>query len=116
MSGSHDGIAPLWTEPTPPEGGLEKMVRVQVEKLRTLGYIEEHHSAKVELAIVAARDIDRSTGKGAPSGRANLLRVMNEILETLPQPEQASQDALTTALQFILDDGEEVQARAGTGS
>lgn len=78
--------------PSAPPGVLEKAVDAQVKKLRELGYIEDHHAALVELARVTARDIDRSFGRGAPSGRANLLRVMNEVLESLPQPEAASSD------------------------
>jgi len=81
-----------------PEGSLEASVVEQIAALRRLGYIEPHHAAQVQLALVAARDIDWSTGRGAPSGRANLLRVMNEILERLPQPVAASTDKLSEIL------------------
>ena len=86
------------------EGSLEEAVRMQVEALQSLGYIESHHAAQVQLAVVAARDIDHSTGRGAPSGRANLLRVMNEILEGLPQPVAASADKLQEVLMILKAD------------
>lgn len=96
--------------PKYPTGSLEKAVNEQVASLQSLGYIEPHHAAKVELALVTARDIDRSYGRGAPSGRANLLRVMNEILETIPQPEAASADKLAEVVAALRDsdDDEEV--------
>lgn len=78
--------------------------RRQLAQLAKLGYIEEHHAGKVQLALAAARDIDRSQGRGAPSGRANLYRVMNEILETIPQPEAASKDALDATLEAMMHD------------
>ena len=86
------------------EGSLEHAVMLQVEALERLGYIEDHHKAQVMLAVVAARDIDHSTGRGAPSGRANLLRVMNEILERLPQPVAASLDKLSEVLLILKAD------------
>lgn len=92
-------------------GSMEKAVHAQVEVLRRLSYIEPHHAAQVELALHAARDLDRSVGRGAPSGRANLLRVMNEILESLPQPEAASKDALDGVLELLLADDDELAAR-----
>lgn len=88
-------------EGSAPEGTLQHSVALQVRALQTMGYIEEHHAAQVHLALVAARDIDMSTGRGAPSGRANLLRVMNEILERLPQPEAASVDKLGEVLTVL---------------
>jgi hypothetical protein len=88
-------------------GSLEESVRKQVARLRELGYIEGHHDGLVELAIVTARDIDRSFGRGAPSGRANLLRVMNEILDALPQPETASRDTLDEAIAAMRADSDD---------
>lgn len=93
--------------PTPPSGSLERSVRDQVTKLEQLGYIEAHHAGLVELALVTARDIDRSFGKGAPSGRANLLRVMKEIFEILPQPETASKDTLDELVAALRSDGDD---------
>jgi hypothetical protein len=98
---------PGFEQPTPPVGPLEAAVTAQVDKLTELGYIESHHAGQVELAKVTARDIDRSFGKGAPSGRANLLRVMNEILETLPQPEAASKDKLDEVVEALRHDDED---------
>ena len=96
--------------PGVPEVGSDESVyeatRRQLQQLAKLGYIEEHHAGKVQLALAAARDIDRSQGRGAPSGRANLYRVMNEILETIPQPEAASKDALDATLQAMMHDDE----------
>jgi hypothetical protein len=99
------------------EGGdlVTTAVTAQVAALRSLGYIEDHHAGQVALALAAARDIDRSFGRGAPSGRANLLRVMNEILESLPQPETASKDKLDQVLQVILsEEGADDEVRATT--
>jgi len=96
-------------------GSMEKAIGRQVDVLRRLGYIEDHHAGQVELALHTARDVDRSFGKGAPSGRANLLRVMNEILESLPHPEAASRDKLDEVVQALLaddDDTESVHHRA----
>jgi hypothetical protein len=88
----------------PPAGDLETHVQKQITKLQALGYIEDHHAGLVQLALVTARDIDRSFGKGAPSGRANLLRVMNEVLSTLPQPEAASRDSLEQVVAALRSD------------
>lgn len=90
--------------PKLPIGKLEAAVNDQVQKLRDLGFIEQHHAGLVELALVTARDIDHSVGRGAPSGRANLLRVMNEILEGMPQPAAASRDALDDVVRAMKDD------------
>lgn len=90
--------------PRPGAGELEKAVKRQLDKLRDLSYIEEHHAGLVQLALSAARDVDRSEGRGAPSGRANLLRVMNEILAAVPQPEAASKDALDAVLDAMRHD------------
>lgn len=79
-------------------------MRRQIAQLVKLGYIEEHHVGKVQLALTVAADIDRSGSRGAPSGRANLYRVMNEILETIPQPEAASKDALDATLEAMRHD------------
>ena len=86
----------------------------QIEALHRLGYIEPHHAGQVQLALVAARDIDWSTGRGAPSGRANLLRVMNEILERLPRSlSAASTDKLAEVLMVLR--GEHPELEAGYG-
>lgn len=96
--------------PALPNGDLEVEVRKQLDQLARLGYLEPHHAGLAALAIVTAQDIDRSKGRGAPSGRANLYRVMNEIFEALPQPEQASKDALEQVLDALR--AEEPNARA----
>lgn len=98
---------PLWSEPDPKAGRVEGAVQRQLDKLRDLGYIEDHHAGLAELALETARDIDRSRGKGAPSGRANLLRVMNEVLDTLPHPEAASTDQLTQVVEAMRAGGED---------
>lgn len=84
-------------------GPVETGISAQIEQLTGDGWITGHHAGFVALAIRAARDVDQSAGKGAPSGRANLLRVMNEILDSLPHPEDQSGDALDKALAAILD-------------
>ena len=91
-------------KPATGAGSMELAVAKQVEVLRTQGYIEDNRAGQVELALHAARDVDRSFGRGAPSGRANLLRVMNEILDSLPQPEAASSDALAGVVEALLAD------------
>jgi hypothetical protein len=85
-------------------GELEQAVTAQVDELTRQGYIEPRHAAQVKLAQVTARDIDRSWGRGAPSGRANLLRVMNEILALLPQPVAASTDKLDDIVALLRGD------------
>lgn len=83
-------------------GPVEMGITEQIEKLTQDGFITTHHAGQVALAVRAARDVDQSQGKGAPSGRANLLRVMKEILEMLPQPEQQTSGALDRALEAIM--------------
>lgn len=111
MADNHDeqptiaGLEP----PRFPAGDLEEHVKKQLDALDALGYLEEHHAGQRALALTCARDLDRSFGRGAPSGRANLLRVMNEILESLPQPEAASADKLAEVVAALKDaDDEEV--------
>ena len=91
-------------------GTLEVEVRKQVTALQDLGYLERHHAGLVALATTTARDLDRSFGRGAPSGRANLLRVMNEILMTLPQPEAASKDKLDEVVAAMMHDDDDTEA------
>lgn len=86
---------PYDSEPGPVESGVAE----QISKLIADGLVTQHHSARVQLALRAARDVDQSAGKGAPSGRANLLRVMNEILAELPALEVQS----TTDLDRMLE-------------
>lgn len=94
-------------------GPLERAVQLQIEALQRMGIIEEHHVGQCVLARAAARDIDRSTGKGAPSGRAQLLRVMNEILATLPAPETQSKDQLDELNKLLAQaEAEEAERRA----
>ena len=107
-------VIPGLEQATPSAGSLEQATTKQIDRLRELGYLEDHHAGLAELARVAARDIDLSFGRGAPSGRANLLRVMNEIFESLPQPEQASKDALSEVVAALERDLEEHDARAGS--
>lgn len=76
----------------------------QIDELTRLGYVQAHHAGVCELARVTARDLDSSTGRGAPSGRANLLRVMNEVLASLPQPEATRRDALDEVVAALLQD------------
>lgn len=83
-------------------GPVETGITKQVNQLTADGWVTTNHAGYVALAIRAARDVDQSAGKGAPSGRANLLRVMNEILESLPHPEDTSGDALDKALAFMM--------------
>ncbi|MFJ3394009.1 hypothetical protein [Leifsonia aquatica] len=83
-------------------GYVETETRKQIEKLRELGYIQDHHAGQVALAIVTARALDQSGQRGAASGRANLSRAMKEIFEMLPAPEVASTDDLKLTLDRIL--------------
>lgn len=86
-------------------GEMEQALDEQVQKLQELGYLETHHNGLIALARAAARDVDWSTGMGAPSGRANLLRAMKEILEIIPQPEAASKDSLDLVVEAMRDAG-----------
>lgn len=86
------------TSPGPVESGVIS----QLEALRKEGYLSLEHSGLEALAIAAARDVDLSTGKGAPSGRAQLLRTMNEILANLPvAPPVAETEFLEKTLQAV---------------
>ena len=95
----------LGLSPTEPHelGEVERATVEQIDALREMGYIEAHHAGQVALARVTARALDRSIGKGAASGQANLSRAMKEIFEMLPQPEAASSDALDKALVAIME-------------
>jgi hypothetical protein len=95
------------TSLTAPAGPMELAAQRQVDALTRQGHLEEHHAGLVALTLAAARDIDRSFGRGAPSGRANLLRVMREIFEILPAPVAASQDMLDTVLSALRSDHDE---------
>lgn len=89
--------------PNPGEAGyVERETAKQIEKLRDMGYIQDHHAGQVALAIVTARALDQSGQRGAASGRANLSRAMKEIFEMLPAPEVASTDNLAQALDRIM--------------
>lgn len=91
-------------KPEKPEPGpVEIGIQAQIEKLTEDGWISQHHAGQVALAVRAAQDVDQSAGKGAPSGRANLLRAMKEILEMLPQPELIQGDALDRALEAMMN-------------
>jgi len=83
-------------------GEVERETQKQIDSLRSMGYIEDHHAGQVALALYTARALDRSEGRGAASGHANLSRAMKEIFEMLPQPEAASSDALDKALEAIM--------------
>lgn len=82
-------------------GFVEAATLRMIEKLEADGWITVHHAGPCALAIVTARRVDSSEGRGAPSGQANLLRAMKEIFELLPTPENASSDALDKALEFM---------------
>lgn len=100
-------MLPGMEPPRVPAGSLEAAVEKQIEKLRELGYIEDHHEGQVALALLTARNIDGSQGRGRPSGMAMILRVMNEILEALPQPETASVDTLGDVVRALRENVDE---------
>lgn len=83
-------------------GYVESATLEMVAELRRDGWITGHHAGPVALAVVTARRVDASEGRGAPSGQANLLRAMKEIFELLPAPETASSDALDKALAAMM--------------
>lgn len=93
-------------EVTPPDSGkagyVETATLLMVEALKADGWITAHHAGPVALAVVTARRVDKSEGRGAPSGQANLLRAMKEIYELLPAPENQSSDALDKALAVMM--------------
>ena len=95
------GLAPARPEAGAP-GYVEAATVVMVDKLKSDGWITDHHAGPVALAIVTARRVDASEGRGAPSGQANLLRAMKEIFELLPAPETVSSDALDKALAAMM--------------
>lgn len=97
-----DAAALFDVEPPAPEvGPLEEATKRQIAKLTEDGFLSDAHAGQAALAIIAARDADRSQGRGAPSGRANLYRVLNEIFSNIPQPEPVSQDQLDAAVEAI---------------
>lgn len=80
--------------------------------LKRLGYLEDYHEARIALALVIARDIDRSKYRGAPSGRANLYRVYNEVLNEIPMPEAVDGDGYDDLVAAIMAAGKTDDARA----
>lgn len=84
-------------------GPVETGIKQQIDRLTADGWVTDHHAGQVALAIRAARDVDESAGKGAPSGRANLLRAMKEILEMLPQPEASTDGEFNQLLAAVLE-------------
>lgn len=102
MTQAIPGLEPIQTAFSGKPGYVEQATVIMVQSLRNDGWITDYHAGPVALAIVTARRVDRSEGKGAPSGQANLLRAMKEIFELLPSPEQASSDALDKALAMMM--------------
>lgn len=96
------GLGPAPRRPDAEPGYVEAATLVMVEKLKEDGWISDWHAGPVALAIVTARRVDLSEGRGAPSGQANLLRAMKEIFELLPTPENVSSDALDKALAVMM--------------
>ncbi|GAB2558734.1 hypothetical protein GCM10027033_14860 [Leucobacter ruminantium] len=92
-------------------GYVETETAKQIDKLREMGYIQDHHAGQVALAIVTARQIDRLEGKGAASGQANLSRALKEVFEMLPMPEAATGDTFEAAVRAILAEAEEETTR-----
>lgn len=93
------------TEP----GYVERETAKQIEKLREMGYIQDHHAGQVALAISTARQIDRLEGRGAASGQANLSRALKEVFEMMPQPEAATGDTFEAAVRAILAEAADEQ-------
>lgn len=107
------GLGPVPAAGPGAPGYVEAATVVMVDKLRADGWISDWHAGPVALAIVTARRVDASEGRGAPSGQANLLRAMKEIFELLPTPESVSSDALDKALAFMMSgDGADAGAPA----
>lgn len=83
-------------------GEVEAGVREQIEHLRGQQLLTAAHAGQVALAIRTARDVDESRGIGAPSGRAKLMEVLNDILGELPQLEQRDPGMLDAVVAAIM--------------
>lgn len=99
------GLEPPELDPAH-RGPVEVGVRKEIENKRAAGLIDDSFAGWEALAIRAARDVDQSAGIGAPSGRAKLLEVLNQILANLPQQETTQTTDLDRALEAILGTGE----------
>lgn len=83
-------------------GAVEIGVKNQLDALEKAGHLTAEHAGVRALALTAARDVDMSAGQGAPSGRAQLLRTLNEILASLPvAPPAAEEDKFYAALEVV---------------
>ena len=79
--------------PGMPESGritsdLTRSVQVMIAARRSSGIITELDEAIAGLVLAAAQKLDATAGTGRPSGRAQLLAAMSDLLEQLPAPEQ----------------------------
>jgi hypothetical protein len=101
----HDGATedalPIADPPTDDTGVQEAGVRLTLRARHEAGLSTRQWAAHEELALMAARDLDRALHVGAPSGFALLASVMQTIIERLPRPETDADagdiDALLTS-------------------
>lgn len=84
------GLEPKRTE----KGNVEVEMEKQINKLRELGLINDAHSGTVALCILAARNVDEMGDRGAPSGRAQLLKSVSDVFAMLPSADDVSDDAV----------------------
>ncbi|MCB4209170.1 hypothetical protein [Arthrobacter sp. UM1] len=97
----NNGYLPGLAPPKPEMGELERATRRTVRAMQKEGLLTPMHEAQAVLAIQAAGDIDRSMGEGKPSGRAMLIKAMNDVLAQLPEvvaAEVSTADKLIAAI------------------
>lgn len=80
-------MLPGMPEPGRITSDLTRSVQIMIDARRSSGIITEIDEAVAALVLAAARKLDATAGLGRPSGRAQLLAAMSDLLEQLPAPE-----------------------------
>lgn len=98
LEGETAELLPLVDPPGEHDGVQESGVRVTLRARHEAGLSVPAYAAHEQLAIMAARDLDRAQTVGAPSGFALLATVMQSILDRLPRPEVEADSSEIDAL------------------
>lgn len=86
----HDGI-----------GEVEAGYIEQIRELEKLGAMTAAHTGIKTLVLKAARAVDQIKPNDAASGRANLLKALNDIASRLPEPPTTAISTLDTIREIM---------------
>lgn len=89
-------------EPEQAAGFIEQQLRVQIERQRAAGELDDRHAGRVALAVIAARRADRLRANEKAYGVAQVLGAVKQCFELLPEPVAAQEsDAFKAIVQQI---------------